>query len=285
MQIQTKIGAHVSVAGGIDKAPERAADLGCETFQCFTRPPQGGPAPKLTLELIKNFKSEMAKFGMETFHIHTPYYLNFASLEPRVRESSIRVVREELERGSLLGARYIMTHLGSHTGQTAEEGVEKVRNAIVKILDGYSGSTKFLIEISAGAGNVIGDTFGEIGTIISEIKNMPGFGGICFDTCHAFGAGYDFRTPKKAKEVLKEFDKNIGLKYLKLTHVNDSKVDLGGKRDRHEHIGQGFIGDEGIKSILQTPEFLDIDWLLETEDNGREIDVKKLKQIRAQKTK
>ncbi len=285
MKSLTKIGVHISVAGGIDKAPERAADLGCETFQCFTRPPQGGPAPKLTPELIKNFKSEMAKFNMETFHIHTPYYLNFASLEPRIRESSIRVVREELERGSLLGARYIMTHLGSHTGQTREEGIKKVSDAIVKILDGYSGSTKFLIEISAGAGNVIGDIFDEIGTIISKIKNMAGFGGICFDTCHAFGAGYDFRTPEKAREVLKEFDKNIGLKYLKLTHVNDSKVDLGGKRDRHEHIGKGFIGENGLASLLQTPEFLKIDWLLETEDEGREIDVKKLKQIRAQKPK
>lgn len=279
-----KIGAHVSVAGGIQNAPQRAAAIGCETFQCFTRPPQGGPAPKLTDEIIGEFKANMKKWGIGEFYIHTPYYINLASLEKRISKSSSRIIREELERASTLGAHYIMTHVGSRGEQTKEEGIKKVVAGIKEALDGYAGSAGFLIEISAGAGAVIGDKFDEIGQMVDGLCKEPGFAGICFDTCHAFGAGYDFRTPEKAKIVLGEFDKYIGLRYLKLTHVNDSKVDLGGRRDRHEHIGDGFIGREGIAGILGTKEFMAIDWLLETEHDKVQEDVKKLKSIRAQKT-
>lgn len=281
-----KIGAHISIAGGIDKAPIRAHEQGCETFQCFTRPPQGGPAPKLAPGLVANFKTEMRRFGLDNFYIHTPYYINLASLTPRIAESSIRVLREELERGSILGAKYVMTHLGSHADQSLDAGLSRVISGIKKILTGYTGSTKFLIEISAGSGSVIGSKFEEIGKIIAGLKNggfdkeASGFGGICFDTCHAFASGYDFLNPKNANLILKEFDQAIGLKYLKLTHVNDSKFELGMKRDRHEHIGEGFIGVKGLTSLLQTPEFLKIDWLLETEDDKRKNDLKILKNIR-----
>lgn len=280
-------------------APKRAYDLGCETFQCFTRSPQGGPAPVLTQSVIANFQSQMRECGIETFYIHTPYYINFASLEPRIRHSSIKVVREELERGSVLGARYVMTHLGSRTGQTIKEGIVKVADSVKQILDperdregtqrtsvsygmnGYQGTTELLLEIAAGTGNIIGDTFEEIAEILNQVKNMPGFGGICFDTCHAFASGYDFQTTEGARNVLEEFEKKIGLEYLKLTHVNDSMVGLGGKRDRHEHIGDGFIGVDGIASLLKTPPFQKIDWLLETEDSKREEDIRILKNIRS----
>ena len=302
-----KIGVHISIAGGIVLAPRRAHDSGCETFQCFTRSPQGGPAPELVQSTITNFKSEMADFGMETFYIHTPYYINFASPDRRIRHGSIKVVREELERGSMLGARFVMTHLGSYAGQTLEEGIAKVADAATQILDGYAGSTELLLEIAAGTGNIIGDTFEEVGEILRRLglknkgltrpnfwtsakgafaegasKNLGGFGGICFDTCHAFASGYDFRTTERARNVLKEFDKKIGLEYLKLSHINDSKVDLGGRRDRHEHIGDGFIGVDGLSSLLKTPEFQKIDWLLETDDVKREQDIKILKQIHEQ---
>lgn len=262
-------------------APQRAYDLGCETFQCFTRSPQGGPAPKLTPMIIAGFKSQMREYGMETFYIHTPYYINFASLKPRIRHSSIKVVREELERGSALGARYVMTHLGSHTGQTIEEGLAKVADAVGQILDSYKGTTGLLLEIAAGSGNIIGDTFEEIAEIMEQAGKVVGLAGICFDTCHAFASGYDFRTLEKAKTILNEFDKKIGLEYLKLTHINDSMMDLGGKRDRHEHIGYGFIGVDGMAVLLATTPFQKIDWLLETEDSKREKDIRILKQIRS----
>lgn len=272
-----KIGAHVSIAGGIVNAPGRAATEHCGTFQCFTRSPQGGPAPALTDEVVGQFKAEMEKAEMDRFYIHAPYYINLASLEGRIRHSSVRVLREELERGSILGGRYVMAHPGSHTGQTLPEATQKVQEAIAKILDGYAGSCQFLVEISAGAGSVLGDTFQEVADMIAPIKGHPGFGGVCFDTCHAFASGYDFRTTQGARTVLAEFDTTIGLEWLTMTHVNDSKTDLGGKRDRHEHIGKGFIGKEGLASLLTTPEFARIDWILETETEGRLEDVITLK--------
>ncbi len=223
----------------------------------------------------------MKKYNMENFYIHTPYYINLASLEPRICHGSISVVRDELERGSVLGAKYVMTHLGSHTGQTLEEGLEKVASGIQKVFEDYHGETKLLIEISAGTGNIIGDTFDELSMITKAVKKFPGFGGVCFDTCHAFASGYDFATKESAEKMLSEFDGKIGLEYLKLTHVNDSKFGLGAKKDRHEHIGQGFIKEEGIAAILNTPEFRRIDWILETEDNGRERDIEILKKIRS----
>jgi len=278
--IISKIGTHVSIAGGIWNAPKRAHALGCETFQCFTRPPQGGPAPKLDDYVSTQFEEEMKKYNMETFYIHAPYYINLASLNSRIRYSSIGIIRDELERGSMLGAKYVVTHIGSHTNQTVKEGISKVLDAIKKILNGYNGKTGLLLEISAGTGNIIGDTFKEIGDITKKVKHILGFAGICFDTCHAFASGYDFRTKVGVDNVLKELDKEIGLDYLKFVHVNDSKVDLGEKKDRHEHIGDGFIKKEGISNILTTSVFSKVDWVLETEDSKRKKDVLILKKIR-----
>jgi deoxyribonuclease IV len=274
-----KIGVHISIAGGIINAPKRAADLSCEIFQCFTRPPQGGPATQITPSIAEEFRHEMKRRNIENFYIHTPYYINLSSLEPRIRHGSISVVRDELERGNVLGAKYVMTHLGSHTNQTLEEGLKKITDGIQKIFEGYAGETKLLIENSAGSGNIIGDTFDELSMITQVAKKFTRFGGICFDTCHAFASGYDFTTKESAKKILSEFDEKIGLEYLSLAHVNDSKFNLGEKKDRHEHIGQGFIKKEGIAAILNTPEFQKIDWILETEDEGREKDIEILKEI------
>lgn len=274
------IGVHVSIAGGIQNAPQRAKDENCETFQCFTRSPQGGPAPELTPDLVAQFKQAMGDCKIASFVIHAPYYINLASLNNRIRHGSIKVIRDELERGSILGAGYVMFHPGSYAGQTAQEGIEAARKGLEKILDGYTGSTRLLIEISAGAGSVLGDTFDEVAAMMKTVANTPGFGGICFDTCHAFASGYDFSAPEGAKRVLNEFDTQIGMEWLKLTHVNDSKTPLGGKKDRHEHIGQGHIGQNGLEAILKTEPFRKINWILETETEGRLEDVKKLKKIR-----
>lgn len=281
LKITSRAGAHVSVAGGVALAPSRAQAEGCEVFQCFTRPPQSGPASKLTPEVITHFKSEMIRCGQADFYIHTPYYLNFASLKPELRAASVRICREELERGSALGAKYVMTHLGSHRNQALTEGLTRVSEAVREILAGYAGTTELLLEISAGSGNIIGDQFTEIGGIVLQVKNIPSFGGVCFDTGHAFASGYDFRTPAGAAAMLKKFDEQIGLRWLKLCHVNDSKVDCGQKRDRHAHIGQGFIGEAGLRALLTTSPFARIDWILETETDQRPADLAVLKKIRA----
>lgn len=274
------IGAHVSIAGGVVNAPARARAEGLETFQCFTRSPQGGPAPELTPALVETFNKNMAEAGMDRFVIHAPYYINLASLDNRIRHSSVTVIRQELERGSVLGAQYVMFHPGSYVNQSLEEATATVQTAMERILDGYDGSCKLLVEISAGAGNVMGDTFEEVAGMIEPVRKHPGFGGVCFDTCHAFASGYDFRTPELAREMLAQFDSTIGLDLLKVSHVQDSKADLGGHKDRHEHIGSGFVARAGLEALLKTSAFSGIDWILETETDGRSEDVRILKEIR-----
>src|SRR5258708_4684219 len=245
-----KIGCHVSAAGGVWNAPKNAHDLSCEVFQIFSRPPQGGPAPKLDKEVVEKFNQEMKKYGYDMFVVHCPYFVNFGSAEPRIFHGSTSVVRTELDRANLLGAAYVMTHLGSAKALGEKKAFAQTKKGLVKVLTGYKGKTKFLLEIAAGSGEVIGDTFEEIAELMKPLLKFQAFGGVCFDTQHAFSSGYDLRTTETVAETFKKFDKAIGLKYLKMSHINDSKVNLGERRDRHEHIGEGQIGEQGFGALL-----------------------------------
>jgi deoxyribonuclease IV len=270
----TKIGCHVSVAGGIQNAPERAFSLGAETFQCFTRSPQGGTAPKLTPVVVEQFNLQLTTYDFDRFYIHAPYYTNFASDVTKTRGFSVAVAREELDRGTILGARYVVIHLGSAKDSNRDEAVTRTADSVKKILDGYKGSCELLLEISAGTGNVVGDTFEEIKKIMSGTSSKR-LGGVCFDTCHAFASGYDL-----TEETFKSFDKIIGFEHLKLLHVNDSKVGLGEHRDRHEHIGDGKIGRKKFEVLSRIKKLGDVDWILETKHDKVESDLKILKKIR-----
>jgi len=280
----TKIGCHVSIAGGIFNAPQRAGELGCECFQMFSRSPRGGKAMELTPDIVAKFKSEMKKWGIKNAYIHTPYYINFSSTNNRIRHGSVSVVREELERASLLGVKYIMTHLGSSKDIGEEEATKKTAEMISRTLDGYKGSAKLLIENSAGAGAVIGDTFKEIKQIIKLVKN-PHLGGVCMDTQHSFASGYDWRGEKTFKKTLGIIDKELGLEHIKLMHVNDSKVEFGAKRDRHEHIGDGYIGKEAFGDIVSFAKKYNIDMIIETPHDKVKKDIEILKNFRDGKHK
>jgi len=277
------IGAHVSIAGGIFNAPDNAAAVGAECFQMFTRSPQGGPAPKLTPEIIDDFASRCRAHKITEWVVHSPYYINLASDKEALRASSVRVLREELVRDSLIGAKYLMFHAGSAKGVGATEGVKLVIENCRKILDGHTGSTELLIEISAGAGDVIGDSFEEIAEILHGVdsdKSLPQKMNVCFDTQHAFGSGYDLRGEESVHETFSKFDKLIGLNRLKMSHCNDSKIELGGHKDRHEHIGEGLIGTPGFKAILSHPKLQHVNFYCETEHERVAEDIKKLKKIR-----
>ncbi len=244
----------------------------------FSRSPQGGPAPKLTPEIVDAFRANCDLHHLTDWVIHAPYYINFASAEARTRSNTIRIIREELERGSLIGAQYVMFHPGSAKDLGQAEAMTACIEGIKKVLDGYRGSTKLLIEISAGAGMVIGDTFEEVAELLSGVDH-PELG-VCFDTAHAFASGYDLRTTAAVKKTFDTFDKIIGLTRLKMSHCNDSKVDLGMKRDRHEHLGQGFIGLDGFKAIVANKKLARINLYLETEPEGVEKDLEVLKGMR-----
>lgn len=272
------IGAHVSIAGGIENAPLNAFAEKCECFQMFSRSPRGGKAPEINDEVIKKFQQNIKNNGLGNSYIHTPYYINLASNQDRVRKGSISIIREELERASLLGVKAVMTHLGSSKDFTRAKALQMVVNGIKELLIDYKGSAVFLLEIAAGSGNIIGDSFEEIGEIIKKVNHSKV--AVCFDTAHAFASGYDLRTKKDVDETLKRFDQAIGLDLLQLIHANDSKVELNAKVDRHEHIGRGEIGEEGFAVLINHPKLKSVDFILETPGEGRDVDIRLLKKLR-----
>lgn len=280
-----RFGAHVSAAGGLWKAGPAGRELGCEVIQIFSRPPQGWAAKPITDEDAAMFKESMKKNGIEDVYIHAPYLINLASDNNRTRHGSVTMLRQELERGTQLGAKAMMFHPGSAKAVGRKEGVAMVVKGINRILDGYEGTCQLLIEISAGAGEVMGDDFEEIAAFLDGAERGKEVG-ICFDTQHAFASGYDLRTEDAVKATFAKFDKTIGLKKLVASHCNDSKVEFEAHKDRHQHLGHGFIGQDAFKFIVQHPKLQHIDLILETpfdgeEENGsREEDIALLKKFR-----
>ncbi|MBI1755051.1 deoxyribonuclease IV [Candidatus Azambacteria bacterium] len=272
-------GAHVSIAGGIEKAPERAAAFGCEVFQIFSRPPQGGNPQKITKESAGRLRENMVAHGQKEFYIHTPYIINLASAEKRIAEGSVRIIKEELERGSALGAKYVMTHLGSakdHAGD-GDAAKKMVVENLKRIVDGAY-KTELLIEIAAGSGNVIGSTFEELAYFLDHLKGYTV--GICLDTAHMFAAGYDIRTSAAVKKTFDLFDQIVGLKHLRMFHLNDSKVDIGEKKDRHEHLGDGKIGLGGFEALAKEKRLREYNFALETEHDKVAEDIAIMKELR-----
>ena len=270
------IGCHVSTAGGIQNAPERAHNLGCEVMQIFTRSPQGGKAPELTSEIVASFKTQTARYKIRNIYIHTPYYINFASSNNKIRYGSVSVVRDELERGNSIGAKYVMTHLGTAKDLGEKEATGKTIEMLQKCLEGYAGTAKLLLENSAGAGAILGDDLKELAKIIRGV-NSSAIAGICLDTQHSFASGYDWRDFEK---TIKKIDGEIGLDKIKLFHANDSQTEFASNRDRHEHIGQGNIGLDAFRGIIAFAEKNGIDMILETEHGKVREDIESLKKLR-----
>lgn len=276
-------GAHVSIAGGVVNAPKNAAAIGCEVFQMFTRSPQGGAVKPIDELTALEFKKQCALHQQKEWYVHAPYFINFASANPRIRHGSPSIIRDELERSSLLGARYLMVHLGSYKDLGSTAGFEAVIEGLGKVMEDYRGTTQLLIENAAGAGEVIGASFEEIAQIVHhpQLKKFPL--GVCFDLQHAFGSGYDLRTSDGVKTTFDQFDATIGLERLCMFHGNDSKVELGAHKDRHEHIGLGAIGLDGFRAILSEPRLEPYSFIAETEHDRIMEDLSSFKTLRSER--
>jgi deoxyribonuclease-4 len=279
-----RVGAHVSAAGGVENAPANAYAIGAECFQFFSRSPRGGSAPTITNYQAESFRADCKKYGMESY-IHTPYYINFASQKKNIASAAPRILREELERASTLGVKYVITHLGSAHDWPEDSGKENgaIKQVIEGIKDIYKGelnfSAKLLLELSAGAGHIIGGTFEELGYILKNLNRADVH--ICLDTCHMFASGYDVRTSEAVANSMKKFKEAISISSLKLVHANDSKAGLDEHKDRHEHITKGQIGAQGFKAILSNPDFKKVNFVLETpHDDLLPDDIKFLKDHR-----
>ncbi|MFA6097527.1 MAG: deoxyribonuclease IV [Candidatus Paceibacterota bacterium] len=281
-------GAHISIEGGIGKAPKRAHTIGCECFQMFSRSPHGGKAADISKEKADEFKKERKKYKLKGCYIHTPYYINLASTDNRIYYGSISAIRKELEVADLIGAEAVVTHLGSARELGKAEADKKLVQGLVKIFRHSPASkkeTKFkavlLLEITAGAGEIMGDSFEEISNFIKETekevrKNKLG---VCFDTAHAFASGYDLRNEKAVKKTFDRFDNMIGLERLGLIHCNDSLADFGSHVDRHDNIGSGKIGLAGFEAILNDARLKNMDLIIETPNGKEKEDIGKLRSI------
>jgi len=275
----TKIGAHVSAAGSPDLAPDNAKNLGCEVFQFFSRSPRGGTAKPITEEIAKSFQKKSEEYDMESY-IHAPYYINFASQNDRISFGSVSAIQEELRRGTALGVKYVMTHLGSEKDLGEEKAQEQVIERVKAIFEKKEKwTTKLLLENSAGAKGVVGDTFEELGNIINALDAEVG---VCLDTCHLFASGYDIRDEKGITSTLKEFEKYLPVEKIKLVHANDSKFDLNEHKDRHADIDDGKLSLETFKNLLANKTFQKINFILETPggEDRQKKDIAILKKLR-----
>ncbi|HID15311.1 MAG TPA: deoxyribonuclease IV [Candidatus Atribacteria bacterium] len=258
------LGAHVSISGGIYKAPQRGKDIGCDAIQIFSKNQMQWTAKPLTIQEAEKFKKELVVNDIKDTVIHTSYLINIGSPDKEKLEKSRNALIDEFERARLLGIPYIVLHPGSHMGKGEELGLDIVAESINYIFDIIKGNnTMLLLETTAGQGSNLGYKFEQIAYLIEKTKDKDRIG-VCFDTCHIFAAGYDIRTKEAYEKTIREFDKIIGIPNLKAIHLNDSKNDIGTRKDRHEHIGKGYIGLSAFEFIVNDERFANIPMILET---------------------
>ena len=273
-----KFGAHVSIAGGIENAPLRARELGCECFQMFTRSPRGGRPPELEDRLLEAFFLNCSEVSISDYYVHTPYFINLASGKEDLREKSVDLVREELERSSALGVKYMMTHIGSAKGIQRDVAIDNVVDSLLRVLGGYSGTTQLLLENTAGQGDTVGVSFEEISLILGRVAYDDL--GVCIDTAHMFASGYDIRTSEGIEDLVGQIGAAFAPGTVKLVHANDSKVDFDSSKDRHEHPGEGKIGIDCFRAMIGNPFFENLDMIVEMPPPEVAKDVALLKRLR-----
>jgi deoxyribonuclease-4 len=266
------LGLQVSTEGKIYEALQRAYKLGCNTMQIFSRNPQRWRDSPLAPEDIAEFNRRQERLKIRPLFIHIPYLINLASPNPRLYKASINAYIEDILEAHTLGGDYIVTHMGSHKETSERSGLKRLTQALNTILD----STKavkvgILLENTAGSGSWLGYKFSHQREVIQGLNNRERVG-LCLDTAHAYLAGYDIATKEGLGKMLDEIDKLVGVSLLKLIHLNDAKDKLNTHRDRHEHIGKGFIGLEGMKRIINHPKLRNAPFILETPKKSEEDD-------------
>lgn len=260
------IGAHVSIAGGIHNAVSNQSNIGGNCGQIFTHSPQVWSSPDLDDGNVKRFRQgteEVLDGG--PWVIHSAYLVNLCTPKEDLREKSIRNMQAELDAAARLDIPYVNVHLGAHTGAGIDGGLRNAISAIdeLSVPDGV----QVLVESDAGGGTKLGDEFEHLARVADECDEEIG---VCIDTAHLFAAGYDLSTPSAVDEMVDEFDSVVGLDRLKCIHLNDSKHECGTNKDEHAHLGEGEIGVEGIRRVLNHPDLRNLPYVLETpEENGR----------------
>jgi deoxyribonuclease-4 len=274
------LGVHVSGAGKIYEAPLRARELGCNTMQIFSRSPQRWRDSALAIEDAQEFKKRREKYRISPVFIHIPYLINLASPNPKLYKASIEAYIEDIKEAEALGADYIVTHMGSHKETSEEEGLERLTKALNTIISRTKDSrVGILLENTAGSGSWLGYNFSHQRVVLAGLKDKKRVG-LCLDTAHAYLAGYDISKKEGLEELLGEIEQEVGLRYLKLIHLNDAAGKLGSRHDRHDHIGKGGIGLNGMRGIVNHPKLRNLPFILETPKMSAKEDTMNLKTVR-----
>src|SRR5919106_5008886 len=278
--MDVRVGFHVSIAGGISNSVNNAKKLGCTAFQIFSRNPRGWAAKPLLQDEVDSFKNSLCASGIEktAVVVHMPYLPNLSGPPGEMYERSVKTLIEEIQRCNALGISYLVIHLGSHMGRGSNNGIDQLVNAITTATNAQSKSASavvVLLENNAGQKNSIGGTLEELRLILDRLDSSKQFG-ICIDTCHLFASGYDLRTREDVNMIFEKIKATVGMKELKIVHLNDSKGGLGSNLDRHEHIGLGSIGVEGITAFLDHRAIQALPIIMETPIDKRRGDEQNL---------
>jgi deoxyribonuclease IV len=301
MALGLRIGFHVSISGGISNSVDNALKEKCTAFQIFSRNPRGWAAKPLDNEDVMLFKKKLAgqldpnessnttgitahsansrekkskdkpKIDSSAIFVHMPYLPNLSSPSEKIYDQSVQVLTDELKRSSALDIPYLVVHLGSHQGEGIKKGVEQLVKACSRAINKASreNTVSILLENSAGQKNTVASNFDELRIILDKLYDYNSSSkkdrfGICLDTCHAFASGYDLTSKDAVDETMDKFDSQVGLRHLKLIHLNDSRDKFFSRRDRHEHVGLGEIGKEGFNAFLKHKSLKDIPLIMET---------------------
>ncbi|MFN3820955.1 MAG: deoxyribonuclease IV [bacterium] len=271
------LGAHVSTAGGVSQAPLKAKELGISAIQIFSKNQHQWKAPPFTDREIEKWHQFVKDYGITHAVSHAAYLINLCAIDKEFLSKSREAFYDELVRADQLGLIGVVLHPGAHMNAGEVEGLTLIADSLKMVMDRHpDGKSKILLEVTAGQGTALGYRFEQVATLLEKL-NAPERTGVCLDTCHIFAAGYDIVTPEGYEAMFQEFDNIIGLDKLVCIHLNDSKKGLGSRVDRHEHIGEGLIGSETFRRLLEDPRLKDIPALLETpgkfDDYARNLSV------------
>ncbi len=277
-----ELGAHVSVAGGVRNAPGRAAEIGAANFQLFTKQPNRWAEPKIDDETAAAFKAARAEHGIAVAGAHDSYLINLSTPDRRLWRMSQRSFQGELERCARLGLEFLVTHPGNATDGDIEEGLTRNARGVTESLEAVEGPTRVLLELTAGAGTTVGASFENLRAILDRIpESQRDRVGVCLDTCHAYSAGYDLVGDYDG--VWEAFDETLGLELLGLIHMNDSKHPFDSRKDRHEEIGAGSLGEGPFRRLMRDARLRHVPKILETPKggDGADADIRNLARLRS----
>lgn len=273
------LGGHISTAGGISKSPERASVFHFGTMQIFSKNQRQWNAKALSEEEVSSFKKEVSKFGLRKMMVHASYLLNMGSSDALMKKKVGEALRIEVERANRMFVDYLVIHPGSSGGGSVRTAIANIHSQVNDAMSSSS-HTVMLLETAAGQGNNLGFTFEQLAEMIDGITRKD-LVGICFDTCHVFASGYDIKSPEGYAETMDHFSSQVGIKYLLGFHLNDSKGARGSRVDRHEQIGRGELGADGVANFINDSRLQNIPLVFETPkgEEGYADDIKILESV------